>query len=117
MKYVLILALALPLPVMADCATNRMDCTSDSEVRIGSFTDRATDVIGSIISSRLTAVQRLQRHEISVAQAQSVQNKADRARSLWDQARTICNADKSGNCRGNSGKAEGLLHSAQKAIQ
>lgn len=118
MKYVLLaLALCAPLTAAADCATNRMDCTSDSEVRIGSFTDRATDVIGSIIASRLTAVQRLQRREISVSQAQSVQTKADHARAMWEKARTACHAGQDGTCQGDSTKAFALLTSAQKAIQ
>jgi hypothetical protein len=118
MRSLLILIMILsPLTAIADCATNWMDCTTDSPLEIGSFTLQATEVIGAITNSRLTAVQKLQRHEISAAQAQIVQSKADRARTLWQQARDICNADSAGNCQSDSAKAFALLTSAQKALQ
>lgn len=119
MKHVLILALALCAPLMAhaDCATNWMDCTADSPIQIGSFTARATEVIGSITAYRLAAVQQLQSHEISAAQARIVQKKADGARALWQLARTVCHADSAGNCPANSKKAFELLANAQKVIR
>jgi hypothetical protein len=119
MKHILVLlALFSPL-AMADCSTNWMECTTDSQLQISSFVMRATEVIGAITASRNAATQGLDRHEITVADAKVVLSKTDQGRALWQQALAVCHADVAGNCRthADSAKAFSLLAKAQKAVQ
>lgn len=118
MKYALILVLALCGSAMADdCATNWMDCTADSPVGITSFTQRATEVIGEITAARVEAARAVLAHKITTVQAKAVLSKTNRARTLWDQARTACQADRVGNCKADSTRAFTLLNSAQRVLQ
>lgn len=99
-----------------DCATNWMDCTADSPIEINSFSMIAAGVASAIIVSAQTATRELRQHKITRAQATAILNKDRYAKSLWDQARQLCQADTAGNCTQNSTQAFALLTQAQKAI-
>jgi len=103
---------------LADCASNPMDCSTDSTALIGSFELQAAEVISEITAARALALRQLESKSISAAQAQSVQTRADRARALYQQARIACGATSSeGNCLGSSrAKALQLLEQARKAV-
>lgn len=101
----------------ASCQTNWMECTADSQLRIGSFELQAAEVMSSIIAARNTATKQLKAGAITADQAVKVQQMADEARYLYAQARAVCAADATGSCTGSSTKAQGLLDRARKVLK
>jgi predicted acetyltransferase len=119
MKYLLVLVLLLPLASRADCTHNWMQCPADSSLDISGFGLRASYAIQEITAARTAATAQLKAHKITVAQAQTVLSKTDRARTLWQQALIVCNIDKHGHCdnAADDAKAYALLDWSKRAIK
>lgn len=113
MMLALLLLAAAPAPAQQAVDWNS---TADSPVRVDSFEAAAAVVLQTITAQRVVALERLEAGVITAAQAGAVQARADQARRLYDQARSICNSDETGDCRGSRKLALEVLSRAKEAL-
>lgn len=83
----------------------------------GSFEFVAAPSYTKLATARTSAAAALRKRQITVAEAQTFQKRADEVRSLLDQALKVCAQDnKSGVCKGNARKANVLLTDANAKL-
>lgn len=128
MKSLKLLAAVAALVMLAACAkpVAQLSGAADGDdgmfavgtvASIGSFEFKAAPLYTQLAIARHQAAVKLRHREISVDQAQAVQDAADKVRKLLDSALSTCAQDeKTGKCTKNPAAADALLVSAFDAF-